>query len=85
MYTQPNTLCWIAISAAGKSEEEKARVEIATVKWVAQEGPTEKMTFHRLSEAGERPNHSADLREEQVQRLWPFFNDLFYYGKIYTT
>ena len=45
MYTQPNPLCWIAISAAGKSEEEKVRVEIATVKWVVQEGPTE-MTFH---------------------------------------
>lgn len=28
MYTQPNTLCWIAISAAGKSEEEKVRLKL---------------------------------------------------------
>ena len=68
-----------------RAKQEKVRVEIATLKWVVQEAPTKKMTFHRQSEAGKRTTHNADLREEQVQRLWPFFNDFFYYGKIYIT
>lgn len=56
-----------------KEKQKKVRVGVAMLKWVVQEGLTEKMTFHQRSEAGERTSHDADLREEQVQRPWPFF------------